>query len=88
MCGDVVGQYIAGGQSDAHITVGEYADDLLFRVEEGKKRNGNSSTWSWIGDLPLAVVVRAIEYRAQVLAAFDELINNQREKIRPVVGGL
>jgi hypothetical protein len=38
---------------------------------------------AWIGDLPLAVVVRAIEYRAQVLAVFDELVKNERKKSRP-----
>lgn len=42
---------------------------------------------AWLGDLPLAVVVRAIEYRAQVLAVFDELVNNQRKKSgQPSVG--
>ncbi len=38
---------------------------------------------AWIGDLPFAVVVRSIEYRAQVLAAFRELVNRERKKIRP-----
>jgi hypothetical protein len=41
---------------------------------------------AWIGDLPLAVVARAIEYRAQVLAAFDELVNSERKKSRSTLG--
>jgi hypothetical protein len=42
---------------------------------------------AWVGDLPLAVVLRAIEYREQVLTAFDELVK-ANEKIRPAFAAL